>query len=362
MKDVLDDQIRRAAMERFGLASDSKDYTIERVVRLAAIATASRFANFSVYSDGHDLHVAAHGVKNSEVPDHMLLAEALPFAEDLTIVPDLAEALDGEPGMAEILDDTGARQAVIAPVYGATMAVIGHLTLITNATRNLDTQVNKRVLTDCVRLIEDALVRRGDAIRDPLTGLYNRRFFNQQIAAEWRRALRLQLPISMLVVDIDYFKHYNDSLGHIAGDEAIRTVARTLESRVRRAGDVICRCGGEEFAMILPMTSAEDVLALSESIRLAVEGSGLIHAGHPDGAEQPLTVSIGTATVERRTDLLQITAIELLGAADDALYAAKQGGRNRVAQADLSELINRDQASQPLSADAANRICNQFGG
>lgn len=360
VKDHLDDQIRRAALERFGLAADTRDYTIERVVRLAAIATACRFASFSLRSEGHSLHVGAYGVVPGEVPDYQLLVEALPQPNELLFVDNVHEAVADVAGMSESLTDIRAGRAAIAPVYGATMSVIGHLTVVSATDRTLDTKLNHRVLTDCVRLIEDALMMRGDAIRDPLTGLYNRRFFNQQIASEWRRALRLQLPISMLVVDIDYFKRYNDSLGHIKGDAAIQLVARILKSRVRRAGDVICRFGGEEFAMILPSTSAEDAQSLGDSIRLAVEAGGLKNPGHPDGPMQPLTVSIGTATVGHRSELLQLTALELLGAADDALYQAKQAGRNCVASADLAELIDGGDASRPIPEDAASRIKEQL--
>ncbi len=337
--DGIADQIRRAAQERYGLSMESRDYTVERVVRLTMAATDSRYASFSVLMDGCPVHVAATGAGCDDQSVYQPLVDALIGGETLRFIDDLDEALAGTDAQAAARG-TDAKCAAVAPVFGASKAVIGHLTVLCCHPCRLDTEANRRVLNDGVRLIEDALSMRSDAVRDVLTGLYNRRFFNQQIASEWRRAMRLQQPISVLLADIDHFKRYNDAVGHLSGDEAIRIVAQVIASKARRAGDVSSRFGGEEFAMILPMTPAPDAAMLAESIRRAVATCGIDHPDHPRGGRRPLTVSIGVATMTSRLERPRMTAMELLGAADEALYQAKQAGRNCTRQADLDRILS----------------------
>lgn len=160
------------------------------------------------------------------------------------------------------------------------------------------------------------------AFLDALTEIPNRRQFDQVLDKECNRSLRSHQGLSLIVMDIDHFKEYNDGYGHVRGDEALRRVAQALNGRLRRAGDFLARYGGEEFAAVLPYTNAAVALETAECLRAEVEALGL---RHQDGS--PLTLSLGVATVppDRKT-----TPAEVLEAADKVLYKAKGGGRNRV--------------------------------
>ncbi|MFC3108485.1 diguanylate cyclase [Undibacterium arcticum] len=164
---------------------------------------------------------------------------------------------------------------------------------------------------------------------DGLTGIANRRYFDEYMAAEWRRATREQTELSVLLIDVDNFKLYNDSYGHVAGDEVLRQVATTIDANSRRPADLTARFGGEEFAIILPSTSAGGVRLLGEKVRRAVEELVIRHAQSIN--RDWVTVSIGGATiVPQEGDL----ATRLIEAADLSLYSAKRSGKNRVVVAE----------------------------
>ena len=161
--------------------------------------------------------------------------------------------------------------------------------------------------------------------QDSLTGVANRRFFDHRIDLEARRMRREGQPLSLLMIDVDYFKHYNDSFGHPAGDVCLKNIANVISSSAHRGGDFVARYGGEEFAVILPAMDEDESVQFAESIRLAVL-SGQFK--HPDSSVSPyVTVSIGVATLEPGS---MSGVIELIESADKSLYAAKKAGRNRV--------------------------------
>lgn len=161
------------------------------------------------------------------------------------------------------------------------------------------------------------------AAEDPITGLANRRRFDVFLQQEWQRARRTRRPLSMLLLDIDHFKKYNDRYGHPAGDACIRQVAAIMREVAHRPSDLCCRYGGEEFAVVLPETDAAGALAVAEQIRKKVEATGLPHAEVPGGI---VTVSIGYATaVGRRYAGVRA----FLEACDEALYESKADGRNQ---------------------------------
>lgn len=164
------------------------------------------------------------------------------------------------------------------------------------------------------------------AYLDSLTLLPNRRYYDAFVKREWKRALRHQYPISMIMIDIDFFKLYNDNLGHIEGDHCLRQVARTLKRFFRRPGDLIARYGGEEFCVVAAC-DADQIMVLAEILRKAVESMRLPHPASKISAF--VTISLGVATIVPGTD----QAFEsLLHCADQALYDAKASGRNRVGQ------------------------------
>lgn len=192
-----------------------------------------------------------------------------------------------------------------------------------------------------VRMDVTELVRQGRALEasnqrlsfqsttDGLTGLTNRRCFDEALTTEWQRACRGGTPLSLLMIDIDYFKAYNDHYGHLAGDECLRQVAGVLSGCVRRAGEMVARYGGEEFVIFLP---GADLVHASETALKCLhqmEQESVRHAASPNSCQ--VTISIGVASVQPDTTM---EAHALINAADAAMYRAKTSGRARCEVAD----------------------------
>jgi len=175
------------------------------------------------------------------------------------------------------------------------------------------------------RLLDHAESLRARSYVDGLTGIANRRYFDVALDRELRRAQRVKGELSLLLIDIDSFKAYNDHFGHQQGDACLSTVAQALAAKLKRPADVAARYGGEEFAAILPDTSLEQARLHANAIREHVAGLALPHA--PAAHWPMVTLSIGVASFDRER-LHEVPA--LIEAADKALYAAKRGGRNRV--------------------------------
>ena len=166
------------------------------------------------------------------------------------------------------------------------------------------------------------------AYLDALTLLPNRRYYDAFLRREWKRASRHRYPLSMIMIDIDCFKAYNDTLGHQQGDQCLHQVARTLRRYFRRSGDLIARYGGEEFCVVAAC-DAEQIVQLADIMRAAVE---MMHLPHPNSPiSSYVTVSLGVATIVPNE---KIDSGELMHQADQALYLAKHTGRNRVARYD----------------------------
>ncbi|MDD5247405.1 MAG: GGDEF domain-containing protein [Rhodocyclaceae bacterium] len=168
----------------------------------------------------------------------------------------------------------------------------------------------------------------AQAMHDKLTGIPNRRAFDITLEREWRRAERLKVPLSLIMIDIDFFKAYNDRNGHPAGDECLASVAKALVSVLRRANDLVARYGGEEFVALLFHMPRDDARVVAESMRRAVDK---LRIPHPVGPAGVVTVSVGGATC---IPCAEAAVESLLAAADSALYQAKAAGRNRVCWAD----------------------------
>lgn len=201
-----------------------------------------------------------------------------------------------------------------------------------------------------------ALKQRTDQLRrlttiDGLTGVANRRAFDTALDLEWRRACRTGTQLSLLMIDVDHFKHFNDAYGHQAGDDCLRTVAQALAGAARRPGELAARYGGEEFAVLLPACDTPQAVGLAETIRAAVSGCAIPH-GKSDVAPH-VTVSVGAASVFalcqpsrahlrdgaacQLKDTCAVGPGDLVAAADHSLYEAKRAGRNRVASVQVEE-------------------------
>lgn len=160
------------------------------------------------------------------------------------------------------------------------------------------------------------------AIRDGLTGLYLRRYMQERLNEEISRELRRGRKLSFIMIDLDFFKQYNDSFGHMAGDMVLKTVSRILEDHFNRPGDLVCRYGGEEFCILLPDTDKEEALKMAHDVRKKIEDHEVILRRQ----KTHITASFGVACFPDDTRLKD----ELMMKADEALYKAKEGGRNRV--------------------------------
>ncbi|MEW6164679.1 MAG: diguanylate cyclase [Pseudomonadota bacterium] len=178
------------------------------------------------------------------------------------------------------------------------------------------------------QLKEQSELLRAQAFVDGLTGVANRRHFDEAIAAEWRRCRRDSSPLALLMIDIDHFKRFNDRYGHQAGDDCLKTVAAALKEKLGRSHDLVARYGGEEFTCLLPESDLAGALAKAEELRIAVESLGIPH--EDSSVARIVTISIGASTLVPDGDG---GPDQLVAAADAALYDAKHAGRNRVCAA-----------------------------
>ena len=201
--------------------------------------------------------------------------------------------------------------------------------------QDLDVLVRKRTedLEEAKRKIEDQkweLEKANDilqviSLKDPLTGLWNRRHYDDAIKAEWNRSLRHKRHIAFMIIDIDYFKEFNDCYGHMAGDKCLVTFAQAIKSLFKRSGDLTVRYGGEEFVIVLPETEREDAIKMADLVLKTIED---LNIPHESSLVSPrVTISIGVSSIVPSFD----DSIELLlQTADKALYQAKNSGRNQL--------------------------------
>lgn len=160
--------------------------------------------------------------------------------------------------------------------------------------------------------------------QDALTGLANRRYLDETLDNEWRRALRYETPLTIMMVDIDFFKPYNDSLGHLKGDQCLKDIATAISSIAARSGDLVARYGGEEFLLLFPMTNAQQAKIQAERLMNAIKKIAIVH---PCSSVSPyVTISVGVATTIPR---LNDSISAFVSRADHALYQAKTNGRNQ---------------------------------
>lgn len=287
----------------------------------------------------------------SSVPTEVRVGYSRPLGSGVvghvaaTAEPVLIDDVSTYPNYVETLP--GARSEICVPVchHGQIVAVLnlestrlaefhGQLPLLAGvadqiagaiASGQLYAELKKvtEQLEQKTRALEDANLHLGRAIEtlhristlDGLTEVANRRHFDDTLALEWRRAARNGMPLSLLMLDIDFFKPFNDQHGHQAGDDVLRRVAQVLRNSVHRAADFVARYGGEEFVVLLPETGEEHAREIAELLRTRIEELG------------DITASLGVATQVPSRDG---TAEELVKRADQALYEAKRLGRNRV--------------------------------
>ncbi len=187
----------------------------------------------------------------------------------------------------------------------------------------LQQEIQQRHLAEAALQLANEELQRL-ATLDGLTQVANRRRFDEYMNKVWQILVRERLPLSLLMCDVDFFKRYNDSKGHQAGDECLQQLAQAMKFAVKRPADLVARYGGEEFAVILPNTNAEGALTVAQEIRAAVSALGLVHPQSP--ISNYITLSVGVSCT---IPTLESCPETLISAADQALYQAKEAGRDR---------------------------------
>lgn len=184
--------------------------------------------------------------------------------------------------------------------------------------------VKARVKTH-LRIVEQMHIIEQLGLIDALTNIPNRRNFDSRLTAEWGSSIRENTPLSLLMIDVDHFKKFNDKYGHQKGDVVLKMVAHIINTSIRRSSDFAARWGGEEFVVLLPRTDLDGALDLAETIRMGIEQAAI--PGTETEAELSVQVSIGVTSV---MPFIESSMIDFVEQADKALYAAKAAGRNRV--------------------------------
>ena len=234
----------------------------------------------------------------------------------------LARLLAGEKRIEQDIERTRTDGTRVPFIYTATpfRGIDGSVIGIVAGFKDI---TERKYAENMLRQANEQLERLSSS--DGLTGVANRRSFDQIIQREWNRLKRSREPLSLIMSDVDFFKLYNDTYGHQGGDDCLKSVAGVLSDEARRGGDFVARYGGEEFAVILPATDEEGARNVAENIRRAIQGLGLEHKKSSVAA--CVTLSIGVATtISFDTE----TPETLIMHADEALYGAKSSGRNCV--------------------------------
>ena len=310
---------RLAALRRYCVLDTGHEARFDDLARLAATICATPVSLVSLVDSSRLFFKAAHGLDVREVPyPQSFCAHAIRQREILEI-PDTHQdsRFSGDP---LVVHPPRVRFYAGAPLFTEDGFGLGTLCVIDFKPRTLSAE-QREILRLLARQVMVQLELGLQAMRDPLTGLYNRRPLEEGLHREIVRAVRRSDPIGVMAIDVDHFKGINDSYGHETGDAALRAIGAELLGSVRE-DDVVCRSGGEEFVMILPGIGKAGLLQRAEVLRRTIEQTPIAA-----GAETVhLTVSIGLAVFPEHG----ATRGELLRAADAALYRAKAAGRNRV--------------------------------
>jgi diguanylate cyclase (GGDEF)-like protein len=319
----VDEAQRLAALDMLGLLSPYPEEGMLRAARLAARVMDTPAAGFSLVGEAEQWFKAGNGLPYERAPrDGAFCAWAIVERQAL-VVPDATRDLRFRDSPI-VAGEPGVRFYAGVAVRDLAGHAVGTLCALDVRPRR-PSAGQIRALDDIAVLLERELWLKALAVFDPLTGLYNRRFFADYAGREWRRARRDAAPVSVLMLDLDHFGEYNRACGHEAGDRALQAVARVLRGALQRGGDLVARYGGEEFVAVLPRTDAAGASAVAERVRAQIEALGIVHA---PGSGAVVTASIGVATLAHgERDPLEV----LLRRADAALFRAKEDGRNRVA-------------------------------
>lgn len=318
------DDARLDAVRWIGEAILNMDVSFDRVTRLLSHMTGAPLAAFSLVGLEKQFLPSTFGVEELEDNDNVgdVFSRACIESGDVLVVRD---------AMTDFRFADSAM--VVGPPYlrfyaGMTVQApngmpVGTLFVVDTKPRDLS-EADLAAFADLRAQLEEMILLRTMSVRDPGTGLYNRRYFEELLEREYRRSARNSLPFTYMSVDIDRFGSYNDECGAVAGEHAIKAVSAALQECFGRGGDVVARIGGATFAILLPDTDPAGAKLMAERCRAAVEDLDLAHDGAPDGL---LTISLGVVSGVPVPEVGGVDALVRL--ADDALGRAKAAGRDR---------------------------------
>ena len=276
---------------------------------------------YELFRDQCDVFMATSGAQTiqicrAELPDLILLDVVMEDIDGHEVCRRLkADSLTGAIPIIFVTSQNQEADEVIALGLGAVDFITKPINPVI---------VRARVRTHLTLKLQGDLLR-ASALLDGLTGVANRRKFDEDVQTDWRQCLRETAPLSLILIDIDYFKLYNDRYGHQAGDNCLKLVARALFEALRRPYDKLARYGGEEFACLLPKTELAGASAMAERMQTRVSELNVEHLG--SDVDQVVTISLGVASM---VPAPSVTPELLLKAADQQLYEAKRTGRARV--------------------------------
>jgi diguanylate cyclase (GGDEF)-like protein len=330
-----EESARLSALRGYCVLDTGRESRFDDLTCLAASICETPLSFVSLVDTNRLFFKSAHGMDVRELPYPDFFCSHAIRQRDVFIVPDAAQ----DPHFANhplVADGPRVRFYAGAPLVTPQDLALGTLCVVDVVPRQLSSkQID--TLRILARQVMCQLELNLQAMRDPLTGLYNRRQLEESLHREVLRARRIGAQVGVMTIDVDHFKRVNDTLGHEIGDSALRGIAEVLASCVREE-DIACRAGGEEFVIILPGTGKTALRSRAETVRKTVEAA-TISAGE---GTLKLTVSIGLASFPSFGD----TGQAVLRAADAALYKAKSAGRNRV-------IMGTPSGSRPSSAAKA---------
>jgi len=282
-----------------------------------------------ILKDDYDIYFATDGEKaldlvQARMPDLVLLDIMMPGMDGFEV----CRRIKADPAIHDIpVIFISAKSEVEDETRGLEVGAIDFIS------KPISPPIVKARVRNHLLLKRQTDLLRSLSFLDGLTGIANRRRFDDAMAREWRRCARSHLPLSLIILDVDHFKAYNDHYGHQAGDECLRMVAELLSDRARRPSDLVARYGGEEFVCLLPETDGPGAIRVAEDFRTSVAECRIPHAQSP--VIPYVTISLGVATV---IPSAEGSPEQLAEMADQLLYRAKRTGRNRVQDATVPVL------------------------
>ena len=293
--------------------------------------------------DGYEVLEAADGEKCLQIcqvrsPDIILLDALMPLMDGFTCCESLQTVMRGihyppilmitsleDVASVDLAFEVGATDYIIKPIP---LAILRHRVRRLLQSNWVMQELLQQVVAE--RQLKEQLEQANEQLKrlvniDGLTQVTNRRYFDEVFQREWRRSAREKIPLSLILIDVDFFKQYNDTYGHLAGDECLKTVVKVMASALKRPADLIARYGGEEFVALLPKTELSGAIQLGETMQKKLASQAIPHIKSP--INQRVTLSMGVvSTLPTATG----DPNSLLAAADKLLYRAKTEGKNRV--------------------------------